>query len=479
MSFTPQTTAKSFTTWYRMVRKDPEVFVEKAMQWGVGSKPPPTEQQAEVIHSLKEDLELPVDERKKRLAVKSGNGVGKTALETCLAAYRTVARPKSMTVISAPSLVQCSQIWFSEFRRQIADSHPFLRSMFEITNTRAEVMQEPTWQIVSRTASRPEAAQGFHIDDRASLTIIIDEASGVDFPIWEAFLRTLTGTDGYLIACGNPNYRETKFHAIWAKPNESELWIKHTFDSRKSPIVSQDHVKRLVQEYGANSDPVRVGVYGEFPLADPNCIISSEQLYACQTVPMLEAAKRRMPRDEMPKRAISIDVARFGADESVIYRRSGLAIVETKRFTKTEPLDVAREAIRMARRAGWVRGSYKIIVDATGMGQAVAGYLIGEQEDVYEFMGHRRASETKYHDELTEAWFHLARIVKPKACHLPDDDHLVRQLATRIYTMTPKGRIAVEPKKEYRRRLNAESPDRADSMVMAYYHCSAGVSQVG
>jgi hypothetical protein len=55
--------------------------------------------------------------------------------------------------------------------------------------------------------------------------------------------------------------------------------------------------------------------------------------------------------------------------------------------------------------------------------------------------------------------------------HVPYDEELRKQLTTRRWTpdLDGKGRYKVEGKKDYRRRTNADSPDRADALIMAFY----------
>lgn len=57
------------------------------------------------------------------------------------------------------------------------------------------------WFAVARTASKPDALQGFHADD---ILYIIDEASGVDDKVFEPVLGALSTPGARLLMCGNP-----------------------------------------------------------------------------------------------------------------------------------------------------------------------------------------------------------------------------------------------------------------------------------
>ena len=57
------------------------------------------------------------------------------------------------------------------------------------------------WFAVARTASKPDALQGFHAEH---VLYIIDEASGVDDTIFEPVLGALSTPGARLLMCGNP-----------------------------------------------------------------------------------------------------------------------------------------------------------------------------------------------------------------------------------------------------------------------------------
>jgi phage terminase large subunit len=50
---------------------------------------------------------------------------------------------------------------------------------------------------------------------------------------------------------------------------------------------------------------------------------------------------------------------------------------------------------------------------------------------------------------------------------LPDDDVLISQLTTRKWTMTSKGKMLLESKKDMKKR-GLKSPDRADAFVLTF-----------
>jgi len=68
---------------------------------------------------------------------------------------------------------------------------------------------------------------------------------------------------------------------------------------------------------------------------------------------------------------------------------------------------------------------------------------------------------------ISEMWFELRDIMLK--CQLPTSEKLKDQLTQRRYGIDKQGRRFVESKDEYKKRCG-ESPDLADSLLLAFYH---------
>lgn len=457
---------EAFEKWYAHVRKDPVVFAQKALRCDGIHNPKLTEQQLELLNCAKRETFLPFDQRKKRIAVKSGQGTGKTTCEVILALWRVFLAPGNQVIVTAPTQHQIKDVWFSELGRVLMNSHPAIQQMCNLTAMKCVIGPETKkWRILGKAASKPENFQGFH---GIQMTVIVDEASGVDREIIRTIKGTLTNADSLFVCAGNPNTRECAFFDMFYKPSEAASWHKFTFNSESSAITDKENIRRIGVEFGTNSDVYRVRVLGEFPLADPNCVMSSEDLWACSGVSLIEAA--RMRSMQQIDKAISIDFARFGGDESVIYRRSGNAVVEQAIFAHTEPLDVVEAAFQMQKRAGWQDRQCWYVVDAGGMGQGVVGVLHRAGKNVHEFQTQHRASVPDYANKMTEAYFNVGKLAKERRIHIPDDEHLVTQLSSRLYKTDLKGKLILEKKDDYMKAHEGLSPDRGDCLAMLFYN---------
>jgi hypothetical protein len=443
----------------------------------------PTWQQGDVLERVQWESRQPFHKRKKRIAVKSGQGPGKSTVSTYIAEWRTFQAVDAMTIVTAPTMTQLQDVFLGELRRQLKNADPILKRNIDIKSQKVTFGRRPNWMIRCRTAVRPENFQGYH--DKY-LTFIADDASGVDAGIIEQIQGTLTNEDSLFVAIGNPNTRSCKFYEFFT--SQRHLWHTFTFNAEESPIVSRDNIQKLEDEYGRDSDVFRVRVLGEFPNMDPNCVVSMEDLEACTKNKPGPAASDKQFLNAHGERArqIGIDFARYGSDESVIYRRSGGAVVEWEKFTKTDPSRVVMRAMEMQKRAGWKDDKCWYVVDAGGMGQGVVHMLHDADKQVLEFHNGGKSSDPQYYDKVTEAWFTFARMAKTRKLSIPKDNRLIHQLCSRQYrTDHQKGKtkLRLESKEDYVKRLvregvnDAPSPDRADAIVMAFYEGMLARSQ--
>jgi hypothetical protein len=407
--------------------------------------------------------------------------VHNTKLSVIGALWRTLQFKDTLTVVTAPTMVQAQSVWLRECREKVAGAIPELRRFIAVSKTTVRVAGRENWGINLRTATKTENAQGIH---QNNLTVICEEASGISREIIEQFEGTLTNENAMFLMIGNPNTRDcaffdcfNRFRNIWecvTLNTEDSTKILVDRDGRMEPMVSPENISYLAMKYGVDSDVYRVRVLGEFPLQDPNCVISSEDVEKCligEHNRELFYALARANRfgGNAPAKQFGIDFARFGSDESVVYRRSGLAVVEWQRYVKQEPANVVRSAFRMQAEAFWKDEQAWFVADAGGMGQGVMFMFHEANKNLQEFHFNGRGDQ-EFDNKITKAWFHLADLFKSRRILVPEDSMLIRQLSTRQYHTTKKGKLILEPKDQYvKRQGDGSSPDRADALAMCYW----------
>lgn len=404
------------------------------------------------------------------IAAKSGQGVGKTAIESIIGLWRAFRSVGAQTVVLAPTERQSKDLWLGEVRLWLSRSAPEIQRLFDCQVKRVNICGNRDWgiRLMPVGGNKSMTVSGEHND---YLTIIIDEGAGIPREVLETMYGTLTNADPLLAIFGNPNIRDCGFFDCFNR--DREMWRCFTFSAEESPITSAKNIERLERTYGRESDVFRVRVLGEFPDQDPNCVMSSDDLEACAKNPMLECA--RMNKEKQ----FGIDLARFGSDESTIYRRSGNAIVEWKRFAKTEPVLVLAEALEMQRRAAWRDDHCWFVFDEDGMGQGKRP-LFPKSRQVRGFHSAGSAPHPQeFDDAMTEAFFHMGRMVKERIVHIPNDPILIHQLSSRKYFVTLKGQLKIDSKEEWKKdQQETRSPDRADGCVMSFYNFMMGGGRV-
>jgi len=415
----------------------------------------PTPDQAAVLRLVQLERDLPHSQQKRRIAVRSGQGAGKTSLSCVVMIWRQIQHKDALGVVTAPTARQLRKVWLTEMRRMVLKAHPAIQSFIEVTKSEVIFFNRTNWVIVLVSSAKPGNAQGLH---QEHMTIMIDEMSGVPDEIITQFLGTLSNADSLLVGIGNPNFRSGTFYRAFNK--DKPLWHTWRISTEGCPIVDQENVRRLERTFGRNSDVFRIRVLGEFPLTDPNVLFDIGQLETCSEHDIVRFAAASATR------TFGIDLARFGNDESTIFQRSGSAITRWKRFVKREPADVLREALRWSHESGWTDSEF--IVDVGGLGGGAVHVLHEAGVKVTEFYFNNTASDAQFGNRITEAYFNLSYLVKESEVAIPEDDLLIKELVERQYGYNPKNQLIIEAKKDFKLRMDGQSPDRADGCVLAF-----------
>ena len=414
-----------------------------------------------------------------KVAVKSGQGVGKTALEAGLIIWFLVCRPYSRVIATAPTMQQLYNVLWAEIKKWLDSSA--IQELLVWTKTKVYVEGDSErWFAIAKTATKPESMQGFHEDH---MLIVVDEASGVTDPIMEALLGTLTGWDNKLLLMGNPNRIEGVFYDAFNK--DRDKYRTHTVSSRNSGRTSKETIEMLETKYGKDSDVCRVRIDGQFPKGALDSFISLETVeLACSK----ENHIRQSDIESAKVLHIGVDVARFGDDKTVITPRISAKIYEFRKYSKKDTMETAGNVIRCCKdymgRFLHIRKCL-IKVDDTGVGGGVTDRLkevIREEKLPYAVVPVNNgdsASDDYYFNLGSQIWGNIKELLESNFSNnlqgkqdvqieLPHDEEMIKQLSVRKYHMTSKGKIQLESKEDMKKR-GLGSPDTADSLSLALY----------
>ena len=419
-----------------------------------------------------------------KVSVRSGQGVGKTALESWVCIWFLVCRPFAKVIATAPTMQQLYDVLWAEIAKWMNDSS--VKRILKWTKTKVTMIgDEERWFATAKTATKPENMQGFHEEH---MLIIVDEASGVSDPIMEAILGTLSGDDNHLLMCGNPNRLEGVFFD--SHNADRDQYSTHHVDALESKRTNKSNIKMLIRKYGEDSDVVRIRVHGLFPKSSLESFISLETAEF--------ATDQEMERKYYPERYfkdvrilhIGVDVARYGDDSTIISPRMGTYFFDLKKYTKQSTMETAGQVLLICKEYLKKYESLRrciVKVDDTGVGGGVTDRLrevIREERlpiKVIPVNNGERANDDYYLNLGAELWGNLKQTLEENLSQgirggkalirLPDDDELIKQLSVRKYKITSKGKIQLESKEDMKKR-NVGSPDKADAVTLAFYEGS-------
>lgn len=440
---------------------DPYLFVMRMFPWGEPGEleafDGPDTWQASILADIKKGLLTP--QGAIREAVASGHGVGKSALVAWIVLWAISTMVDTKGVVTANTESQLKIKTWSELAKWYRLM--LCKEWFEMTAT-AIYSKDPahssTWRVdmVPWSEARSEAFAGLHNMGRRVL-VIYDEASAIPDIIWEVTEGALTDDKTEIIWCvfGNPTRSRGRFRECFTRFRER--WITRQIDSRAVSRTNKAQLQAWIDDYGDDSDFVKVRVKGEFPSADVNALLSPDDVEA--------AMSRSYTARDIEGRAkiIGVDVARQGGDDSVIARRQGLVVYPLKVMHIPDTQMVATQ-IALAHEQ-W-QGSDAVHVDTTGgMGAGVVDAYRCLHRDCTEVYFSGKPSDSRYFNKRSEMWIEMARWIK-KGGSLPRDNDLRDELCAASYSYQgDKFRLC--DKDEIKEEIG-HSPDRADAVALTF-----------
>lgn len=413
-----------------------------------------------------------------KVAVKSGQGVGKTSIEAVALLWFLSCFPYPRVVATAPTKQQLHDVLWSEVAKW-QERSPLLKNILKWTKTYIYMIgYEKRWFATARTATKPENMQGFHEDN---MLFIVDEASGVADPIMEAILGTLSGKNNKLLLCGNPTKTSGTFFDAFN--SDRALYKCHTVSSANSARTNKENIEALIRKYGRDSNVVLVRVFGEFPNQESDVFIILSIIEQCGSK-IYELSEDK----GMPYIIFGVDVARFGDDETVIYRnnRGKLKMVVHRQGQNLMATvgDIVVQYRKVIKEFPEYKGKIYVNIDDTGLGGGVTDRLkeVKREQKLHRLFiipinaAEKIETDTKegkeaaeyYNNLTTHMWAVLRDLLEDKQVEIEDDAETFAQLSIRKYFMASNGKLELESKKEMKKR-GVSSPDRADAVALSVY----------
>jgi len=449
---------------------DPVGLANYVFPWGSDKlkTPGPRSWQADILRQIKEHLENS-DTRFQplQIAVASGHGIGKSALIAMIMEWaqstcedcKIIATAGTGTQLSTKTVPEV-QKWF----RLAINSH-----WWDINATSIRV-KDPNHQAMWRTdfvtwsKEKSEAFAGLHNQGKR-IVVIFDEASAIDDLIWTVTEGALTDEDTEIIwiAFGNPTRNTGEFYKAITGANR---WIKKQIDSRTVEGTNKALLDAQAKEWGEDSDRCRVRIRGEFPRGGSTQFISGDLVAA--------ARKRVIEGYEANPVILAVDVARFGDNRSVIFRRQGRVaeIAGGKPQGVFYGMDTQKLGARV-QEAIDRENPDAVVIDGDGIGGAVVDYLTARGYGsragmaLVEFHGGQAAHDpNKYFNRRTEIWGETKDWLE--GGQIPDDPEMDTDLTGPDYGYHPTRNCIVLESKDEMRSRGVDSPDLGDALAMTF-----------
>jgi len=332
-----------------------------------------------------------------------------------------------------------------------------LKDLFEWTSIRFNFKEHPQgWFGIARSATHSENMQGFHSEN---MLILVDEASGVDDEIMEVLEGAASQEGNIIMYFGNPTRLNGAFYDSFN--TKKEFFTTMTMSCLESTNVSPKYAKGIAAKYGEDSDVYRVRVLGEFPQSEEDSLIP--------LIDVQQASRKEIITDDNEPEEYGIDVARYGNDETTIYKRKGLKITEEWISQKNSTMEIVAKIMQLIKDKTC---KITINIDDSGVGGGVTDRLkeLQYSGDINKRViinpinnGSRAIDKKQYKNRISELWFYMKEYIKE--CSIPQDNELIQQLSSRKYVFFSDGRLMVEPKDKMKER-GLSSPDRADGVLL-------------
>lgn len=457
----------------RQTASDPYQFVMRAFPWGepgpLEDKLGPRSWQAEELIALGEHLRSPRRFDPFRDSIASGHGIGKSALMSFLMLWGITTCVDARGTVTANTEAQLRTKTWPELRKWY--SLCAVRDFFRVENTvfrAADTEHALTWRMdaLPWSENNPEAFAGLHNEGRRIL-MLMDEASAVHDKIWEVIEGALTdqNTEIILIVQGNPTRPTGRFFDTHNRL--AHRWRHRKIDSRGVEGTNKAQLNQWVDDYGVDSDFVRVRVRGEFPKSATN-----------QLIP-LDVIERATQIDTSPQvtdpLVFGIDVARFGDDESVLYTRKG-KVAGIYNFYTWRQHDMVQLADAIAPLITEYKPHY-VNIDGGGIGGGLIDILRHRGFNVHEVLFGAVPRNEDFANKRAEMWCDMREWLRSGGCIPWNDQDLLEDLKNQTYSIkeTRSNSLALTPK-EVMKRDGLRSPDHGDALALTFAQVVSPIS---
>lgn len=431
----------------RKMRDDPAWFCENVL--GVT----PYGKQIELIESVRDH---------EQTSVVGANAVGKDWMVGRVICWWQASRYPAKTIITGPTARQVSDIVWREARQAFYGSKIPLGGRMLPTESRWEVSDEHF--ALGFSTDKAWNLTGFH---SPNLLVVITEAHNFSDANLVSLKRLLPNR---LLMTGNPFSASGEFFD--SHHGKRNLYNAISISAYDTPnvilgnedlpgVVNRKDIEKMAADWGEDSPIFRATVHSEFAQTEDG-LIPLAWLIRAQ-----EPSAEPESDEEAPIDA-GVDVAGPGDDETVLTVRCGSRVLEQKAWHDSDPRGQVAAALQP-----YKARLRNVNVDSAGIGWNFYLHLIDLGFPAMAInVGESARDGEKYRNLKAELYWGLRQRFQDEDIHdLPEE--CVSQVASLRYRHNSRGQIEIESKDEARRR-GISSPDRAESVMLAFAEMPAG-----
>jgi hypothetical protein len=394
-----------------------------------------------------------------RMATASGHGIGKSACTAWIVNWLMSTRPHAKGIITANTSAQLSSKTWAEIAKWTALC--ITGHWFEVNTGKGAMRmyhkQHPNSWLCEAQTCREENSESFAGLHSAASTpfYIFDEASAIPDSIYQVSEGGLTDGEPHIYLFGNPTRNSGAFHRVFH--GSRHRWSTRQIDSRTVQLTNKAQIQQWIDDYGIDSDFVKVRVRGMFPSMSVRQFISTEDVDRSFGKPLREEQFQFAPV------ILSCDPAWMGDDELVISKRQGLKFDILKRIPKND------NDVFIANMLMNLEDEHKadaVFIDAGyGTGIVSAGQTLGRSNWLLVWFG-STANNAGYKNKRAEMWG-LMRDWLKSGGSIPKDQTLYDDLIGPELVPRLDGLIQLESKEDMKKR-GCPSPNCADALALTF-----------
>lgn len=403
------------------------------------------EQQRELVRAAQEDHS--------RVAVKSGTGCGKTFCLAALTFLYLLIYDDCRILVSSPSNSQLKRVYRTEVDKLYNMMPPVFQDMFDMLSEKISV-KGLTRQadLVTANPSNLESLQGGH---SKNYIILLDEASGVDDPVFQTLQRTLSSGKTKFICTSNPTRNRGFFYALFK--DDWKTWKKITFTGFRSAHVTEEWINEIRETFGEDHDSYVIGVLGEFGR------MGEESFFTTSMIDMAFSRQIYLPEYINHPKIVGVDIASQGKDSTVFLTRQGPKVIDIERHKGLNPMEVVAALVNYRHKMG----PTLINMDATGLGEGP--YYRAKELGLPVkgiFVGAASPRPIAY-SNLRSFLYGEVRDWILNGGAIPEDQEMRDEMLNTLYTHAPNMSVQLMSKKQLKSK-GIKSPDALDALSLTF-----------